>query len=76
MLPSRNLKVEATASAILLDVRNGYPYLTGSTFADKKSLRTVVGKVDRKDKLKMAARQTAVSKDEPSLNFKEVLNHD
>lgn len=62
VLPSRNLKAEASASAILLDVRNGYPYLTGSTFVDKKSLSTVVGKGDRKDKLRNAARQNAVAK--------------
>jgi len=62
ILPSRNLKAEATASAILLDVRNGYPYLTGSTFADKKSVSTVVGKGDRKDKLRNAARRVAVAR--------------
>ncbi len=61
VLPSRNLKAEASASAILLDVRNGYPYLTGSTFADKKGISTVIGKGDRKDKLRNAARQVAVS---------------
>ncbi len=61
VLPSRDLKAEASASAILLDVRNGYPYLTGSTFADKKAISTVVGKGDRKDKLRSAARQVAVS---------------
>jgi len=61
VLPSRDLKAEATASAILLDVRNGYPYLTGSTFADKKGISTVIGKEDRKDKLRNAARLTAVS---------------
>jgi len=61
VLPSRDLKAEATASAILLDVRNGYPYLTGSTFADKKSLSTVAGKGERKYALRNAARQAAVS---------------
>lgn len=61
VLPSRDLKAEATASAILLDVRNGYPYLTGTTFADKKGISTVVGKGDRKDKLRSAARQVAVA---------------
>jgi len=61
VLPSRDLKAEASASAILLDVRNGYPYLTGSTFADKKSLSTVIGKGDRKMKLRTAARQAAVT---------------
>jgi hypothetical protein len=61
VLPSRNLKAEATASAILLDVRTGYPYLTGSTFTDKKSISTVIGKGDRKDKLRNATRQVAVA---------------
>ena len=61
VLPSRNLKAEATASAIMLDVRNGYPYLTGSTFADKKGISTAVGKGDRMEKLRDAARQVAVT---------------
>ena len=61
VLPSRDLKAEATASAILLDVRNGYPYLTGSTFADETSISTVVGGGDKKDKLKSRARRAAVA---------------
>lgn len=60
ILPSRNVKAEATASAILLDVRNGYPYLTGSTFADKAAISTVLEKGDKKEKLKKAARRVAV----------------
>jgi len=42
ILPSRNIKVEATASAILLDVRNGYPYGTASGFADKAAIARLV----------------------------------
>ena len=61
VLPSRNLEAEATASAILLDVRNGYPFLTGSTFADKSALSTVASKGDKKAKLRNAARQVAVA---------------
>lgn len=61
VLPSRNVKAEATASAILLDVRNGYPYLTGTTFADETSISTVVGRFDKKDKLKSQARQAVVA---------------
>lgn len=61
ILPSRDLKAEVTASAILLDVRTGYPYLTGSTFADKKAISTVIGKGDKKDELKTAARRVAVT---------------
>lgn len=61
VLPSRNLKAEASASAILLDVRNGYPYLTGSTFANKKGISTYVGNWDRRQKLEDKARVIAVS---------------
>ena len=61
VLPSRKLEAEATASAILLDVRNGYPYLTGSTFTDKSGLSTVVSRGDKKAKLRNAARQVAVA---------------
>jgi hypothetical protein len=38
ILPSNNVKVEAGANALLLDVRNGYPYGTASAFAEKGSL--------------------------------------
>lgn len=35
VLPSRTVEVEATASALMLDVRTGYPYATLTTHADK-----------------------------------------
>lgn len=60
VLPSRDLKAESSASAILLDVRNGYPYLTGSTFADKKGISTFMGQGGREEKLKDKARSVAV----------------
>ncbi|WP_427450094.1 hypothetical protein [Litorimonas sp. WD9-15] len=60
VLPSRDLKAESSASAILLDVRNGYPYLTGSTFADKKGISTFMGQGGREKKLKDKARSIAV----------------
>ena len=74
VLPSRDLKIESTANAILLDVRNGYPYLTGSTFADKKGVSTLVGRGDKKDKFKDAARSVAVDKiaDEFAMGLKEL----
>jgi len=62
VLPSRDVDVQSTASAILMDVRNGYPYLTGSTFADKSGISTLVGRGDKKDKLKNASRIVAVDK--------------
>ncbi len=39
-LPSRNVEIESTASAILMDVRSGYPYGTASAFKDAKRVST------------------------------------
>ena len=74
VLPSRDVDVQSTASAILMDVRNGYPYLTGSTFADKSGISTLVGRGDKKDKLKDASRIVAVDKiaDEFAQGLKEL----
>jgi len=38
LLPGRNVKAEAVASGLMLDVRNGYPYATLTTYAEEKSL--------------------------------------
>jgi hypothetical protein len=35
IVPSRSVEVEAAASALLLDVRNGYPYGTASAIAER-----------------------------------------
>jgi rhombotail lipoprotein len=43
IIPSRNVKINSTASAILIDVRNGYPYGTASAIATDKQMRTLVG---------------------------------
>lgn len=43
VIPSRNVKIKSTASAILIDVRNGYPYGTATAFATDKQVRTLVG---------------------------------
>ena len=74
VLPSRNVDVQSTASAILMDVRNGYPYLTGSTFADKSGISTLVGRSDKKERLKDASRIVAVDKiaDEFAQGLKEL----
>lgn len=40
VVPSRSIEVEASASAIMLDVRNGYPYATITGFAEKGSIST------------------------------------
>ncbi len=39
-LPSRDIKVETSASAILMDVRSGYPYGTASAFKEAGRMST------------------------------------
>lgn len=60
VLPSRNVKVDSTATAMLIDVRNGYPYGTATAFAERKAVTTVIGSGGRKAKLKDKARVIAV----------------
>lgn len=60
VLPSRDVKIEASASAILIDVRNGYPYGTASAFAQKSKAVTSAGSRKAKAKLSEAARLRAV----------------
>mgnify|MGYP000695844565 CR=1 FL=1 len=43
VLPSRSVKVDSSASAILVDVRNGYPYGTATAFATAKKNTTKAG---------------------------------
>lgn len=38
ILPSRGLEVEAASSAILMDVRNGYPYATLTEYAERQGV--------------------------------------
>jgi len=51
MLPSRDVEVKASATAMMIDVRNGYPYGTASAFAEKDALATAYGTRDKKRKL-------------------------
>ncbi len=60
MLPSRDVEVRAAASAVLLDVRNGYPYGTASGLATKDGLATGYGANDKRRKLKGRATDAAV----------------
>lgn len=60
VLPSRNMKVDSTATAMLIDVRNGYTYGTATAFAERKAVTTVIGSNGRKMKLKDKARLNAV----------------
>jgi len=50
-LPSKNVKIESTASAILMDVRSGYPYGTASAFKEASSLSTSYRSGTTRDKL-------------------------
>lgn len=60
VLPSRNVKVDSTATAMLIDVRNGYPYGTATAFAKRKAVSTAMGSTTRKTKLQNKARVIAV----------------
>ncbi len=52
IIPSRNVKIKSTASAILIDVRNGYPYGTASAIATDKQMRTFIGSGNARRKAK------------------------
>jgi hypothetical protein len=49
--PGQSLEAEGYAKALLLDVRNGYPYGTADAVATKESLSARVGSSHRLDKL-------------------------
>lgn len=61
MFPSRELEVDAVASAVLLDVRNGYPYATLTTFGEKQGLARGSRSRQRRDELIEAAALESVS---------------
>jgi len=60
IMPSRKIKIDSTASAMLIDVRNGYPYGTASVYAEKSSLHTAAGSRGHKVSLSDKARITTV----------------
>ena len=60
VLPSRDVEVEATASAVLLDVRNGYPYGTAGGVATKDGVATAHGSRDKRQKMGRTAELEAV----------------
>ena len=74
VMPSRKVEIESTASAILIDVRNGYPYGTATSFADKDGTSTFAGRNSKQSKLADKARVLAVSKltDEVEMVFEEL----
>lgn len=62
VLPSRSVDAQAMASAIMLDVRNGYPYATITGFAEKAAISTAVSQRASGNDL-MAAAEVAALRD-------------
>jgi hypothetical protein len=62
VLPSRSIDIEASASAILLDVRTGYPYATITSHAEKSGLSRAVSEYSTGRKLADTAEERAVAK--------------
>jgi len=62
LIPSRKVKVDTIASAVLIDVRNGYPYATANSFAENKSTTTKASSRSKRTKLKDKGRVEAVEK--------------
>lgn len=60
VLPSRNVEVEASASGLLLDVRNGYPYATLTAYAEKKGLTRAINTWSKRRELSATAEEKAV----------------
>ncbi len=60
VLPSRNVEVDTTATAMLIDVRNGYPYGTATAFSEKKGLSSALGASKQTRKVQAEARLAAV----------------
>jgi hypothetical protein len=62
IVPSRHLKAEGVANALLLDVRNGYPYGTATARADDQNLVPTIGSDARSGDLRRDVRIAAVAK--------------
>lgn len=62
VVPSRSINVEATASGILLDVRNGYPYATLTAHSEKKGISRAVSTVSTQTDMAITAKGRAVMK--------------
>ncbi|MEO0467077.1 MAG: hypothetical protein AAF216_11095 [Pseudomonadota bacterium] len=61
VLPTRGVEVEASASAILLDVRNGYPYATLTGHAEENGHARVIDTSSRLVELAETAEARAVA---------------
>lgn len=55
LFPNRNVEAHGVANALLLDVRNGYPYGSATAEADLSSLSTTLGVDETRDELQAKA---------------------
>lgn len=72
VLPSREMKIHGAGNALLLDVRNGYPYGTAGTFVEERELTRGVGHWQRGREQTEAAKLTAV--EELSGEVEDMIN--
>lgn len=68
VLPTRSLEAQAVAEALLIDVRNGYPYLTASAAADLGGLSDTFGAGGREERLRRKAALAATRRLIPELD--------
>ena len=61
MAPSRNVTINGTASAVLLDVRNGYPYIMASGFSEDSRTTTASRAWDSQAQHHEAIQMVAIS---------------
>jgi hypothetical protein len=61
LVPSRSLEATSTANAILIDVRNGYPYGTARGAAEDSRLSPNAGSTDRRRNLFQRTKVAAVA---------------
>ena len=61
VIPTRTVDVEASASGLLLDVRNGYPYATLTGHARKSSVSRAVSSRSTRTELADTAQERAVA---------------
>ncbi len=62
VLPSRTVEIEASASALMLDVRTGYPYATLTAHAEKTGLSRAVSEYSTTQAYIDTAEERAVAK--------------
>lgn len=74
VLPSRTVKIDTSATAMLIDVRNGYPYGSATAFASKDSAVSYAGADSKRLALTDATRLKAVDAltDEAVIFMKEL----